>query len=49
MIKCTILGLGLDSVIKCTLFEDKIGAEELANVQKNKPKTDHTAFKISPF
>ena len=36
-------------VIKCTLFEDKKGAEELANVPKNRPRTKHITLKYHHF
>ena len=35
--------------IKCTLFEDNRGAEELAKVPKNRPKTKHIAVKYHHF
>ena len=36
-------------VIKCTLFEDNKGAEELAKVPKNRPRTKHIAVKYHHF
>ena len=36
-------------VIQCTLFEDNKGAEELANVPKNRPRTKHIAVKYHHF
>ena len=36
-------------VIKCTLFDDNKGAEELANVPKNRPRTKHIAVKYHHF
>ena len=36
-------------VIRCTLFEDNKGAEELANVPKNRPRTKHIAVKYHHF
>ena len=36
-------------VIRCTLFEDNMGAEELANVPKNRPRTKHIAVKYHHF
>ena len=38
-----------DLVIKCTLFEDNMGAEELAKVPKNRPRTKHIAVKYHHF
>ena len=36
-------------VIRCTLFEDNKGAEELANIPKNRPRTKHIAVKYHHF
>ena len=36
-------------VIKCTLFEDNMGAEELAKIPKNRPRTKHIAVKYHHF
>ena len=36
-------------VIRCTLFEDNKGAEELAKVPKNRPRTKHIATKYHHF
>ena len=36
-------------LIRCTLFEDNKGAEELANVPKNRPRTKHIAVKYHHF
>jgi len=36
-------------VIKCTLFEDNMGAEELAKIQKNRSRTKHIAVKYHHF
>ena len=45
-----ILGIpAADLVIRCTLFEDNKGAEELANVPKNRPRTKHIAVKYHHF
>ena len=38
-----------DMTIKCTLFEDNKGAEELAKVPKNRPRTKHIAVKYHHF
>ena len=38
-----------DLVITCTSFEDNIGAEELAKVPKNRPRTKHIAVKYHHF
>ena len=35
--------------IKCTLFEDNKGAEELAKVPKHRPRTKHIAVKYHHF
>ena len=35
--------------IKCTIFEDNRGAEELAKVPKNRPRTKHIALKYHHF
>ena len=35
--------------IRCTLFEDNKGAEELAKVPKNRPRTKHIAVKYHHF
>ena len=35
--------------IRCTLFEDNKGAEELAKVPKNRPRTKHIATKYHHF
>ena len=35
--------------IHCTLFEDKIGAEELTKVPKNRPRTKYIAVKYHHF
>lgn len=35
--------------IECTSFEDNKGAEELAEVQKDKPITKHTTSKCHCF
>ena len=35
--------------IHCTLFEDNIGAEELAKVPRNRPRTKHIAVKYHHF
>ena len=35
--------------IRCTLFEDNKGAEELAKVPKNRPRTKHIALKYHPI
>ena len=45
-----ILGIPeADLLIKCTLFEDNKGAEELANIPKNRPRTKHIAVKYHHF
>ena len=36
-------------LIRCTLFEDDKGAEELAKVPKNRPRTKHIATKYHHF
>ena len=38
-----------DLVIRCTLFEDNMGAEELAKIPKNRPRTKHIAVKYHHF
>ena len=38
-----------DLKIRCTLFEDNKGAEELAKVPKNRPRTKHIAVKYHHF
>ena len=38
-----------DLLIRCTLFEDNKGAEELAKVSKNRPRTKHIATKYHHF
>ena len=38
-----------DLLIRCTLFEDNKGAEELAKVPKNRPRTKHIATKYHHF
>ena len=35
--------------IKCTVFEDNKGAEELAKVHKSRPRTKHIAVKYHHF
>ena len=35
--------------IRCTLFENNKGAEEVANVPKNRPRTKHIAVKYHHF
>ena len=36
-------------VIRCTLFEGNKGAEELANISKKRPRTNHIAVKYHHF
>ena len=38
-----------DLKIRCTLFEDNKGADELAKVPKNRPRTKHIAVKYHHF
>ena len=38
-----------DHVIRCTLFEDNKGAEELAHIPKNRLRTKHIAVKYHHF
>ena len=35
--------------VRCTLFEDNKGVEELAKVPKNRPRTKHIAVKYYHF
>ena len=46
----TILDIpNADLVVKCTLFEDDKGAEELTYFPKNRPRTKHIAVKYYNF
>ena len=38
-----------DLLIRCILFEDNMGAEELAKIPKNRPRTKHIAVKYHHF